>query len=206
MEANLVAALRARDNDAFTYLIDRYHGGLLRLAITHVPSRAIAEEVVQEVWIGVLRGIDGFEGRSSLSTWMFRILLNVARTRGVREQRTAPFAAFGHRDGDGPAVPADSFHTGGIRDGHWSSVPYSWHHIPDERLLAQETMAEVERILRGIPEQQREVLTLRDIVGMSAEEVCNALEISETNQRVLLHRARSKVRAGLERFFEGADQ
>lgn len=205
MEANLVAALRARDNDGFTYLIDRYHGGLLRLAMAHVPSRAIAEEVVQEVWIGVLRGIDRFEGRSSLSTWMFRILLNVARTRGVKEHRTVPFAAFGGDD-DGPAVSADSFHTGGIRDGHWSSVPYSWQHIPDERLLAQETMAEVERILQGIPQQQREVLTMRDMLGLTAEEICNALEISETNQRVLLHRARSKVRAGLEQYFEGAGQ
>lgn len=203
IEADLVAGLRARDGDAFAYLIDRYHAGLLRLSMAHVPSRAIAEEVVQETWIGVLRGIDRFEGRSSLSTWMFRILLNIARTRGVKEHRSLPFAALS-RDDDGPAVSAESFHAGGVNANHWSSVSSTWQYVPEDRLLAQETMTQVEKILLEIPDQQREVLTMRDILGMSSEEICNALEISETNQRVLLHRARSKVRAALEQYFESA--
>ena len=205
VETELVAALRDRDNDAFTYLIDRYHAPLTRLALAHVPSRAIADEVVQETWIGVLRGIERFEGRSSLSTWMFRILLNIARTRGVKEHRSIPFAALSKSD-DEPAVTPERFYASGVNASHWSSVPFAWHHLPEDRLLAAETMAQLEHILSELPPQQREVLAMRDILGLSSEEICNALDITETNQRVLLHRARSKTRAALEQYFEGADQ
>ena len=136
---------------------------------------------------------------------MFRILLNLARTRGVKEHRSLPFAAFASADDD-HAVSGENFHASGPNTAHWSSVPYAWHHIPEDRLLAQETMSQVEQVLQSIPDQQREVITMRDILGMSSEEICNALDISETNQRVLLHRARSKVRAALEQYFEGAQQ
>ena len=199
-EANLIAGLRARDEEAFMLLVDRYSASLLRLAQTYVRDRAAAEEVVQETWLGVLRGIDRFEGRSSLKTWLFRILTNTAKTRGIRESRSRPFSAFGGDD-DGPTVDPDRFQDAeGRYPGHWRSFPASWDAVPEERLIGAETQDVIRRAVEGLPESQRIVISLRDIEGWTSEEVRNVLELSETNQRVLLHRARAKVRRALEEY------
>jgi RNA polymerase sigma-70 factor (ECF subfamily) len=204
-DAELVEALRRGDEAAFARLVDELNPGLMRLALAHVPSRAVAEEVVQDTWVGVLRGIDRFEGRSSLRTWIFQILLNNARTRGKREKRTLPFASFRRRGEEGrdePAVDADRFQgRRGERPGHWSRPPVEWD-SPVERLAADATRDVMLKAIAGLPLRQREVLALRDIQGYSAEEARNALAVSETNQRVLLHRARSKVRSALESHFD----
>jgi RNA polymerase sigma-70 factor (ECF subfamily) len=198
-DVRLVEALRAGDEAAFAALMRRYGAGMLRVAQMYVSSRAVAEEVVQEAWLGVLKGIDRFEGRSSLKTWLFRIVVNTAKTRGVREARSLPFSALADEGGEG-TVPADRFLGAGERfPGHWAVPPASWG-IPEERLLAGETMDVVRRTIDSLPPAQRAVLTLRDVEGFSAEEVCNALDLTETNGRVLLHRARAKVRAALEEY------
>jgi RNA polymerase sigma-70 factor (ECF subfamily) len=161
-----------------------------------VSSRAVAEEVVQETWLAVLTGLERFEGRSSLKTWLFTILSNKAKTRGQREARTLPFSAFA-ADGDeeDTAVDADRF----VRGGAWGAPPRG---IPEERLLAGEARARIDRAIAALPTNQRAVITLRDVEGLSAEEACNVLGLSETNQRVLLHRARAKVRAAFEEYLE----
>ena len=197
-ERELVEQLRARDERAFMELVELYGPMMLRVARSFVRSPAAAEEVVQDAWLGVLRGIDRFEGRSSLKTWIFRILANTAKTRGVREARSIPFADLG---GDEAAVEPERFlgpdhpHLPGA----WASPPSSW---PAERLEAKETRELIARTIAELPPQQREVITLRDIEGFSAEETCNALGLTETNQRVLLHRARSRVRRALERYLD----
>ena len=196
-EGELVAALRAGDEAAFKQLIDRYHASLVRVAQAYVPTRALAEEVAQETWLAVLEGIDRFEGRSSLKTWLFRILTNRAKTRGMRERRSLAFSALESDDG---AVDADRFRGPDENwPGHWSAPPRAF---PEERLLADETRGIIEDAIAKLPATQRTVITLRDVEGWSAEEVCNALTLSETNQRVLLHRARSSVRAALEQYLE----
>ena len=204
-DERLVAALRTGDETAFAGLVDELTPALTRVALAHVPSRAVAEEVVQDTWVGVIRGIDRFEGRSSLRTWIFQILLNNARTRGQREKRTLPFSFFRRRTEEGrdePAVDADRFQgRRGEQPGAWARPPQEWD-SPEERLAADATREALLQAVAELPVRQREVLTLRDIQGYSADEVCNALELSETNQRVLLHRARSKVREALERHFE----
>ena len=205
-DEQLVAALRDGDEGAFIALVGRYGPLMLRVASTYVRTPAVAEEVVQETWLAVLEGIGRFEGRSSLKTWLFRILANRAKTRGEREARCVPFSCAGTRgeDEDGPAVDADRF----LRaddprwPGHWAAAPGDWATVPDVRLLSQETLAHVRDAITGLPERQQEVIVLRDVEGWSAEEVCNALGVSEVNQRVLLHRARSKVRAALERYLD----
>jgi len=171
----------------------------LRLAQMYVGSRAVAEEVIQETWIGVLQGLDRFEGRSSLKTWIFRILLNRARTRAQRENRTIPFSALTTAsETDEPAVDPDAFAPPGARyPGGWLTPPAEWDTLPEERLLSWETRQHVDAALTTLPAAQREVITLRDIDGWSANEVCDYLGISEANQRVLLHRARSRVRREL---------
>ena len=204
-EQRLVVSLRAGDEAAFETLIEHYHGPLLRLAMMYVPSRAVAEEVVQETWLGVLQGLARFEGRSSLKTWIFRILTNRARTRGQREGRSIPFSSIGNPDADAaePAVDADRFQPPDHEyAGHWTSRPQNWDVLPEERLIGQETRAQIQQAIDALPDNQREVITLRDVEGWSSEEVCNVLEISETNQRVLLHRARSKVRRALEQYLD----
>jgi RNA polymerase sigma-70 factor, ECF subfamily len=203
-DARLVEALRARDESAFEQLMREYNPSLLRVAQIYVTSRAVAEEVVQETWLGVLNGIDRFEARSSLKTWIFRILTNIAKTRGQREGRTLPFSALERPDAvPEPAVDADRFLPPDHErwPGHWSSKPEPW---PDERLLASETRAVLERAIEELPPTQRAVISLRDVEGWSAEEARNALGVSETNQRVLLHRARSKVRQALEDYLSEA--
>jgi RNA polymerase sigma-70 factor (ECF subfamily) len=191
-DAQLVDGLRAGDEEAFRTLMREYGAAMLRVAQMYVPSRAVAEEVVQEAWLGVLKGIGRFEGRSSLKTWLFRIVANTAKTRGVRESRSVPFSSLG--GDDEAAVDPDRFLGPGERfPGHWE-VP------PEGQLLAQEAMEVIAREIDRLPPAQRAVITLRDVQGFSSEEVRNALDLTETNQRVLLHRARSKVRSALEEY------
>jgi RNA polymerase sigma-70 factor (ECF subfamily) len=199
-ERRLVEALRARDEDAFAELIDRYQSSLVRVAMMYVGSRAVAEDVVGETWLAVLRGIDGFQGRSSLRTWIYRILTNTAKTRAQRERRSVPFASLGDGD-DGPAVDPDRFlPPGDPAAGAWASPPRGWEGLPEATLLGAETRAVIDAAIEQLPPTQREVIRLRDVEGFSSGEVRVLLELSETNQRVLLHRARSKVRAALERY------
>jgi RNA polymerase sigma-70 factor (ECF subfamily) len=177
-------------------LVDKYGPSLLRVAMLYVPTRAVAEEVVQETWLAVLTGIERFEGRSSLKTWLFRILTNKAKTRGRRERRTVPVSSLAvDGDEDGTAVELDRF----AQSGEWKSPPRG---VPEERLLAGEARRTIEEAIEALPENQRAVITLRDVEGLSADEACNVLGVSETNQRVLLHRARAKVRAAFERYLE----
>lgn len=199
-------ALRNGDERAFASLVDRYYGSLLRLAMAYVPSRAVAEEVVQETWVGVLEGLSRFEGRSSLKTWIFRILTNRAKTRGQRERRYEPMGLGGDSgdNPDGPAVDPDRFLKSGYFVDHWVSQPNAWEdETPERLLLSKETRAQIEKAIEALPPTQRQVITLRDIEEVSSQEVCNILDITETNQRVLLHRARSKVRRTLEPYMEG---
>jgi RNA polymerase sigma-70 factor (ECF subfamily) len=193
-DARLVERLRARDDSAFAELVRRYHPSLLRFARTFVPTTALAEDVVQETWLGVLKGIDRFEGRSSLKTWIFRILANTAKTRAQREARSIPFSSLDDEGSFEPTVERERFGAAG----HWAVPPRAW---PDERLLSAETRLVLEQAIEELPPTQRTVISLRDIEGWSADEVRNVLELSETNQRVLLHRARAKVRRALEQYF-----
>jgi len=195
-DTQLVAALRAGDRQAYEELVERYTPSLLRVAALFTPTRAVAEEVVQDTWLGVLRGIEGFEGRSSLKTWLFRILTNTAKTRGARERRTLPFSALAGAEVDAaePVVDADRFDP---QDGHWSQPPGQW---PEERLVAAETRDVIRAAIDGLPPAQRAVVSLRDVEGWSSEEVRDALGLTEVNQRVLLHRGRSKVRTALEAY------
>jgi RNA polymerase sigma-70 factor (ECF subfamily) len=200
-EATVLAALRRGDDRAFARLVDAYSPMLLRVAMSHVPSRAVAEEVVQETWIGVLRGIDRFEGRSSLKSWIFRILRNTAITRGERERRTVPVSSLVSEDDDPVMDPERFLPLDHPRyPDHWALGPTPWP-VPEEGLLAGETREVIAEAIRDLPETQRAVISLRDIAGWPAEEVCEALRVSDGNQRVLLHRARTKVRSALEDYF-----
>jgi RNA polymerase sigma-70 factor (ECF subfamily) len=202
----LVAGLRAGDEAAFAWLLDRYRASLTRLARSYVATGAAADDAVQETWIAVITGIDRFEGRSSVKTWLHRILINVARSKGVKEHRSVPFTSLaGELEVDEPAVdPARFVGPGARRAGAWASPPVPWDTEPEGRLLNAETRAVVEAAIATLPPNQGRVLTLRDVEGFSPTEVCNALDLSETNQRVLLHRARAKVRQALEDHFEDA--
>jgi RNA polymerase sigma-70 factor, ECF subfamily len=184
----LLLRLRAGDEQAFAALVERYHPSMLRLALTFVPSRAVAEEVVQDTWLAVLRGLDRFEERSSLRTWLFTILVNRARTTGVREARSVPV-------GDaGPAVDASRFGPSGA----WAVPPEHWIEEAEDRVDAVKLGDLLRTGLGELPPRQREVLLLRDVEGLTSTEVCDVLAISEANQRVLLHRGRSRLRQVLE--------
>ena len=204
-QAELVAALRAGDEQAFTALIEELGPSMLRVARMYVSTRAVAEDVVQETWLAVLSGIERFEGRSSLKTWIFRILTNRAKTRGEREGRSVPFSSFASdADADeGATVDADRFQRGGQFEGAWRSAPSRWSDLPENRLVGKETIEVAQAAIAALPESQRTVITMRDVDGWSAEEVRNVLGLSESNQRVLLHRARAKVRRALETYLEG---
>ena len=204
-QAELVAALRAGDEQAFTALIEELGPSMLRVARMYVSTRAVAEDVVQETWLAVLSGIERFEGRSSLKTWIFRILTNRAKTRGEREGRSVPFSSFASdADADeGATVDADRFQRGGQFEGAWRSAPPRWSDLPENRLVGKETIEVAQAAIAALPESQRTVITMRDVDGWSAEEVRNVLGLSESNQRVLLHRARAKVRRALETYLEG---
>ena len=196
-----LAALRAGDEKAFLMLVRQLHPSMLRVASLFVSSRAVAEEVVQETWLGVLRGLSGFEGRSSLRRWIFGILTNCAKGRGTREARSVPFSAIEAESEDEPPVDPSRFLPPDHPrwPGHWSAPPVAW---ADEKLIQQESLRAAQRAIAQLPRGQREVIVLRDVEGCESEEVCQLLGLSEVNQRVLLHRARSKVRAALELHFQ----
>lgn len=200
-DAGLLPRLRAGDRAAFAALVQRNAGALLRVARSLVRDPAAAEELVQETWLALLTGLDGFEGRSSLRTWLFRILVNKARTRFARDGRTVPFSALGGPDDGGdPAVEPGRFGA----DGAWRDPPSAWSEEDPERLaMGAETRAAIEAAIAELPEAQRAVMTLRDVEGLETEEICNLLAVTVTNQRVLLHRARAKVRRALERRLGG---
>ena len=203
-EAELLARLREGDERAFESLVETYHGTMIAVARTYVKTHEVAEEVAQEAWLGVLNGLDGFEGRSSLKTWIMRILVNTAMTRGQREARSVPFSSLAPADEEEPSVEPERFRPPGQAfAGHWNGYPGDWSSLPEERLLGRETLDIVKRAIEELPASQRRVITMRDIAGYSAEEVRNALDLSAGNQRVLLHRARSRVRAALERHLDG---
>jgi RNA polymerase sigma-70 factor (ECF subfamily) len=207
-DEKLVRALRRGDADEFARLVDRHSAAMIRVALAYVPSRAAADEVVQETWIAVMRGIDRFEGRSSLKTWIFRILTNIAMRSGARERRSVPFSALAAaEDTAEPTVDPDRFLPAGheLFPGHWLIAPARWP-TPEEGLLAGEVRAVVAAAVAELPEAQRTVIALRDIEGWSSDEVCDALEISAGNQRILLHRARSRVRTAIERYLGAVEE
>jgi RNA polymerase sigma-70 factor, ECF subfamily len=205
-ETALVQSLRDGDEAAFEELVGRYHAALVRLALVYVRDRGAAEDVAQETWLGLLRGLDRFEGRASLKTWLFRVLANRARSRAVRDGRAIPFSLLVDQETDAaePAVdPARFLPTNDPRwPGHWL-LPPAADDLPENRLLAGELAERVRAAVAALPPAQREVVTLRDIDGWAADEVCRLLELSDANQRVLLHRGRSKVRAALEAYLAG---
>ena len=208
-ERHLLAQLRAGDEAAFASLVDRHHSSLLRLALAHVSDRSVAEEVVQETWIGVLEGLDRFEGRSSLKTWIYRILTNKAKTRGVRESRHSTFSSLGTSDDDAdePAVDPSQFRTSGHWVDYWATYPQPWDEAtPEKLLLTKEGAGFLEQAIEALPANLRRILILRDVEGLESKEVCDMLGISEGNQRVLLHRARSRVRRALEQYLEEGRQ
>jgi RNA polymerase sigma-70 factor (ECF subfamily) len=187
----LVERLRAGDEDAFRALVDRHDGALRRVALTFVRTPSAAEEVVQETWLGVVRGLKGFEGRSTLRTWIFRILVNRARSRAIRDARSIPFSTL--EDDDRPAVEPSAF----AADGRWTSAPPRLDCDPETNLLSTELREHLLDTIDTLSPTQKAVITLRDLVGLPADEVCDLLELSAANQRVLLHRARARVRAAL---------
>lgn len=199
-EEQLVQRLRARDEAAFMDVVRQHHGALLRLARAFLPDGP-AEETVQETWIALLEGIDQFEERSSLKTWLTRVLLNKAKTRAVKEGRVVPLSSLEQETAEGEsAVPPDRFQP----DGHWALPPFDWRaRSPEGALMDAQVRAVIEAAIARLPAMQRSVITLRDVEGWDGPEVCNALTISESNQRVLLHRARSAVRAALEKHLDG---
>jgi RNA polymerase sigma-70 factor, ECF subfamily len=204
-EPALLAALRAGDEDAFTTLVDTHGAAMRRVALTFVRSSSIADEVVQEAWLGALRGLDRFEGRAALRTWLFRIVANIARTHAVREARSLPFSALDlereAESGHESALDPDRFQgPEGRYPGGWVAFPAPWPSEPESALLSSETRDLIASTIATLPTGQRLVITLRDVEGWDSAEVCSVLELSETNQRVLLHRARSKVRAALETY------
>jgi RNA polymerase sigma-70 factor, ECF subfamily len=195
-ESELLAALRAGDEAAFARLVNDWSRPMLMLARGFVSTEASAEEVVQDTWLAVIRGLDGFEGRSALRTWVYRILVNIAKTRGVREHRSIPWSSLGNDD-SGSTVDPDRFR--GPEDpypGGWRSFPPEWRSAEDG-VLDSEIRDHLRLALEQLPDRQRIVLTLRDVLGCSSEEVCGLLEVSAANQRVLLHRARAAARTVL---------
>jgi RNA polymerase sigma-70 factor (ECF subfamily) len=205
-ETSLVNALRHGDETAFAEFVDRYHAPLKRLARSFGATESVAEEIVQETWLGALQGLDSFEERSSLKTWLFTILKNQARHRAARERRSLPFSAMAREGEDAagdPVIDADRF----LSDedcwpGHWATPPRPWQQ-PHRRLASMEARDQIRGAIAGLPQRQQVVVGLRDVEGLSSDEVCDLLEISEANQRVLLHRGRSTIRNVLEGYIDG---
>jgi RNA polymerase sigma-70 factor (ECF subfamily) len=205
-DRELVELLRRGDETAFATIVRGWSPMMLRVARGHVSTDASCEEIVQETWMAVIRGLNAFEGRSSLRTWVFRILTNLAKTRGVREARSVPMSSWAPSDEAGPTVDPDRFRAADDQYPHnWTPVgaPTEWQPGPEQSAVAGETRRLLGAALQELPERQRAVVTLRDVHGLSSDEVCAALDVSEGNQRVLLHRARSKVRGALERHLDG---
>ena len=199
-ESDLLQAIRAGDEAAFTRLVERYHPQMVRFARMWIRDPLQAEEVAQEAWLGALRGLDRFEGRSSLRTWLFGIVHNLARTAAQKEARHRAFVDAASREAAAPdpAVPPARFQEAGEPyPRHWRTPPRPWDRAAEQEVLDEEIRRLVEGVVQDLPEAQRTVITMRDLDGWSSQEVCNALGISQTNQRVLLHRARSKVRRAL---------
>jgi RNA polymerase sigma-70 factor (ECF subfamily) len=200
-DLELVAAVKAGDESAFQVMVERYYASMVRIAALYVHDTAVAEDVTQETWIAVLKGLDKFEGRSSFKTWLFTILTNRAKTSAGREGRYVPLGPAWDDDStdEFEAVPAERF----MADGDWNAalMPRKWEAFPEDYAASRELQTVIEQTLEGLPASQAAVIRLRDVQGWPSDEVCNVLAISETNQRVLLHRARSKVRAALERYF-----
>lgn len=198
-EPGLVARLRAGDEAAFGELVDRYWSSMLHVARGFVATHEAAEDVVQETFLAIVTGIDRFEGRASVSTWMFRILVNRAKTRGEREGRTRPFSALVDPGSDGPTVDPDRFGAAGRWAGYWQTPPPEVS-LPEAGVLASEMGERLAAAIAALPEGQRAVVELRDVVGLTSDEVCELLGLTEGNQRVLLHRGRAKVRLAVERY------
>jgi len=198
-EHSLVQSLAAGDERAFNELVGRHHRSLVRLARNFVRSEAIADEVVQDTWCAVITGIQRFEGRSSLKTWIYSICVNKARTRGERERRMTPFSAFEVEDEDGHAIPVEDRFS---PDGHWAAPPRPWED-PERRTVSLELRGELRSALADLPERQRLVVTLRDVEGLTSDEVCELLDLTPGNERVLLHRGRARLRDALAEAVEG---
>ena len=205
-EGELIASLRAGDEAVFSRLVSEWSRPMLTLARNFVSTEASAEEVVQETWLAVINGLDRFEGRSALRTWVYRILVNTAKSRGVKEHRTLPWSSVAGEDA-GPSLDPALFQSAGeAYPGHWRAAPTAWPYdvAVEGSVLAGEVRVELRAAVDALPDRQRLVLTLRDVLGHSSDEVCQLLEISQANQRVLLHRARTAVRAGLAAYLEGS--
>jgi RNA polymerase sigma-70 factor, ECF subfamily len=201
-DRRIIAGLRVGDEAVFAEMVDKYHGSLVRVAMRYVPSRAIAEEVVQDTWIGVIEGIDRFEGRSSVKTWLYKILIYRARARGERERRTVPMSAL-QDDDTAPTVPTERFRgSDALWAGHWATPPRRWDGDAEGRVLAGEVKSIIDAAISDLPHRQRDVIVLRDLSDFSSAEVCDLLDVTEANERVLLHRARSSVRAALEGYLD----
>ena len=202
-EKALIQQLRTGSEPAFIGLVESYNAAMIRVALGFVRDDATAQEVVQDAWLGVLKGLASFEGRSSLKSWIFSIVVNQAKTRGVREARSIPFSSLAAREASGtePAVDPSRFLGQDAQwPGHWAQPPQSWGQDPEEHLLQAEMMGQLSRSIDALPPAQRTVMLLRDVAGHEPESICNTLGITMTNMRVLLHRARSKVRNQLERY------
>lgn len=209
-EHRLLGAVLAGDESAFAELVETHGSWMMRTALRHVSSRAVAEEVVQDAWLSVLRALDRFEERSSFRTWLFAIVTNGARKEAARERRSTAFSSLSTAEGglaEGDPL-ADRFFEGSHPRwaNLWNTTVEPWDRLPEDRLLSQEVLRAIETAVQGLPPAQRAVFEMRDREGWSAADVCGALELSESNQRVLLHRARLKVREALERYFGGGDR
>jgi len=204
-DEQLVADLRAGDERTFRKLFERDYALMKRVARGYVTCDAVAEEVVQDTWMAIVTGIDRFEGRSALSTWISSILTHQAKSHSARERRSLPFSSVAPRDIEEPAIDPDRFQKDDDAwPGHWATPPRPWQK-PERRLLSLEAREHLKKALPELPERQRQIIALRDIEGLSAEEVCALLGLSQENQRVLLHRGRSRLRAALEDYFDGDD-
>jgi len=195
-----LAALRRRDEAVFAALVRRHHHSMLRVARSYVATESVAEEVVQDTWVAVIDGIDRFEGRSRLTTWIYAILINRARSSGSREARWVPTDVMAIAE---PSVAPDWFHGHGHDDArHWRRIPTDWRTVPESVLESRETRAVLDQAIAALPPLHRAVITMRDIEGLSASEACDLLGLTEVNQRVVLHRARARLRETLERHVE----
>lgn len=204
-ERSLIGRLRTGDEGAFDELVNKHHSGLIRMALGHVADREVAEEVVQDTWMAVIEGLARFEGRSSLRTWIFGILIHKAKDRGVREKRHTTFSAFeSHDDDNDEAVDPSRFQQSGEWAGHWAFPPQPWDDQTPEKLLAsQQAVRAMNKAIESLPNTLKEVLVLRDVEGVDAKEACEILKITETNLYVRLHRARERVRVAVESFLGG---
>jgi RNA polymerase sigma-70 factor, ECF subfamily len=207
-EQQLLTRLRQGDEQAFNDLVTKHHGALIRMAMGHVRDREVAEEVVQDTWMAVIESLDRFEGRSSLRTWIFGIMIHKAKDRGVREKRHTTFADFETFDDEHEeTVDPSRFHRSGEWAGHWAFPPQPWDDRTPEKLLAsQQAVKAMNHAIEALPVTLKDVLILRDVEGVDAKEVCDILKITETNLYVRLHRARERVRRAVETYLEGCQR